>query len=88
MGFAISWLAVRNSKEDSLLEVKVRQSRNAYQRGRTPIAHCGSASPRPTGFTGATWNKGTAARFFRLRHRSGEGLRDWIEIEDLNTIFR
>jgi hypothetical protein len=36
----------------------------------------------------ATWNKGTAARFFRLRHRRGKGLRDWIEVEDLDTIFR
>jgi hypothetical protein len=36
----------------------------------------------------ATWNKGTAARFFRLRQRGGKGLRDWIEVEDLNAILR
>jgi hypothetical protein len=36
----------------------------------------------------ATWNKGTAARFFRLRNRGGKGLRDWIEVKDLNSIFR
>lgn len=37
----------------------------------------------------ATWTKGTAARFFKLRDRRGsEGLRDWIEVDDLNLIFR
>lgn len=37
----------------------------------------------------ATWTKGTAARFFKLSNRrSSEALRDWIEIEDLNLIFR
>ena len=37
----------------------------------------------------ATWAKGTAAQFFKLRNRcSGEGLRDWIEVDDLTSIFR
>jgi hypothetical protein len=36
----------------------------------------------------ATLHKGTAARFFRLRNRGGKGLRDWIEIDDPNAIFR
>lgn len=36
----------------------------------------------------ATWTKGNAARFFRLRQRHAEGLCDWIEMEDLNSIFR
>jgi hypothetical protein len=36
----------------------------------------------------ATWTKGKAARFFRLRQRHAKALRDWIEVEDLNSIFR
>ena len=36
----------------------------------------------------AEWAKGKAARFFRLRQRYAEGSRDWIEVEDLNSIFR
>jgi hypothetical protein len=35
-----------------------------------------------------TWTKGSAARFFRLRQRHTEALEDWIEVEDLNSIFR
>jgi hypothetical protein len=36
----------------------------------------------------AAWKKGKAARFFRLRRRHSEGLRDWIEVEDPELIFR
>jgi hypothetical protein len=36
----------------------------------------------------ATWTKGRAARFFRLRQRRAKALRDWIEVEDLNSVFR
>lgn len=37
----------------------------------------------------ATWTKGTAARFFKLRNRRGsEGLGDWVEVDDLNVTFR
>jgi len=34
----------------------------------------------------ATWNKGTAARFFRLRHRSARV--QWAEVTKLDVIFR
>jgi len=37
----------------------------------------------------ATWTKGTAARFFKLRNRRGrECLGDWIGIEELDSVFR
>ncbi len=36
----------------------------------------------------ATWNKGKAASFFRLREQRRVGQKDWVEIEDLNSIFR
>lgn len=36
----------------------------------------------------ATWTKGKAACFFRLRDRHGEGRKDWIEVEDLNSVFK
>jgi hypothetical protein len=36
----------------------------------------------------AAWKKGKAARFFRLRQRHSEGLRDWIKVEDPKLIFR
>jgi hypothetical protein len=32
----------------------------------------------------ATWKKGTAARFFRLKRGSSE----WVEIADLESVFR
>lgn len=35
----------------------------------------------------ATWKKGTCASFQRLRRNHAEGLRDWIEVEDQNSIF-
>lgn len=34
----------------------------------------------------ATWKKGRAARFFQLRPRSGNEL--WVEIENLDLVFR
>jgi hypothetical protein len=34
------------------------------------------------------WSKGKAARFFRLRKRHCEDLSDWIEVEDLDTVFK
>lgn len=36
----------------------------------------------------AAWTKGKAARFFRLRQRHATALGDWIEVEDLNSIFK
>jgi hypothetical protein len=36
----------------------------------------------------ATWKKGTCASFQRLRPRHAEGLPDWIEVEDQNSIFK
>jgi len=36
----------------------------------------------------ATWVKGKPVRFFHLRQRYAEGLRDWLELEDINSIFR
>jgi len=36
----------------------------------------------------AAWTKGKAARFFSLRQRYNDGFGDWIEVEDLNSIFR
>jgi hypothetical protein len=36
----------------------------------------------------AAWTKGKAARFFRLRQRQAKAFGDWIEVEDLNSIFR
>jgi hypothetical protein len=36
----------------------------------------------------STWSKGKAARFFRLRRKQTNRLGDWIEVEDLNLIFR
>ncbi len=36
----------------------------------------------------AAWTKGKAARFFRLRQRQAKALADWIEVEDLNSIFK
>ena len=36
----------------------------------------------------AAWTKGKAARFFRLRQRQAKALADWIEVEDLSSIFR
>jgi hypothetical protein len=36
----------------------------------------------------ATWTKGKAARFFRLRQKNAEGLRNLIEEEDLDSIFK
>jgi hypothetical protein len=36
----------------------------------------------------ATWTKGKAASFFRLRRSRSERLGDWIEIDVLNAIFR
>jgi hypothetical protein len=35
----------------------------------------------------ATWTKGKAAEFFYLRPRPKEGHRDWLEVEDLHSIF-
>ena len=46
-----------------------------------------TASPRPTGVA-RNMEQRDSGSFFRLRHRSGKGLRDWIEIDDLNAIFR
>jgi hypothetical protein len=43
---------------------------------------------RACGVLLAAWTKGKAARFFRLRQRHVVGSRDWIEVEDLNSIFR
>lgn len=43
---------------------------------------------RASGVLLAAWTKGKAARFFRLRQRYAVGSRDWIEVEDLNSIFR
>lgn len=36
----------------------------------------------------ATWKKGKCASFQRLRRNHAEGLRDWIEVEDQNSIFK
>ena len=36
----------------------------------------------------AAWTKGESARFFRLRPRKARALGDWIEVEDLDSIFR
>jgi hypothetical protein len=36
----------------------------------------------------AAWTKGNAARFFRLRKKQAKALEDWIEIQDLNSVFR
>jgi hypothetical protein len=36
----------------------------------------------------AAWTKGKAAHFFRLRQRQAKALEDWIEVEDLNSIFK
>ena len=36
----------------------------------------------------AAWTKGKAARFFRLRKRCVKGSGDWIEVDDLDLIFR
>ncbi len=35
----------------------------------------------------ATWSKGTAARFFRLRQRPSKWHVDWIEVGDLDFVF-
>jgi hypothetical protein len=62
----------------------MRPTREDGQRLRTVARH-----HRARKVLLATWTKGTAARFFLLRgRRSSEGLRDWIEVEDLNAIFR
>ena len=36
----------------------------------------------------ATWKKGKCASFQRLRPKHAKGLRDWIEVEDQNSIFK
>lgn len=36
----------------------------------------------------ATWRKGTAARFFALRSRINGDARDWVEVTDLDAVFR
>lgn len=43
---------------------------------------------RARGVLLAAWTRGKAARFFRLRQRQARALGDWIEVEDLNSIFR
>jgi len=43
---------------------------------------------RARGVLLAAWTKGKAARFFRLRQRQAKAVGDWIEVEDLNSIFR
>jgi hypothetical protein len=44
---------------------------------------------RARGVLLASWRKGKAAQFFRLRQRDNRGgLGDWIEVEDLNSIFK
>lgn len=43
---------------------------------------------RANGVLLAAWTKGKAARFFRLRRMYARGSKDWIEVEDLNSIFR
>lgn len=35
----------------------------------------------------ASWKKGTAAKFYTLRHRAVTDKNDWIEVEDLKTVF-
>jgi hypothetical protein len=36
----------------------------------------------------SAWTKGKAAQFFRLRRSRTENRGDWIEVEDLDSIFR
>jgi hypothetical protein len=43
---------------------------------------------RARGVLLAAWTKGKAARFFRLREKQAKALEDWIEVEDLNSVFR
>ena len=43
---------------------------------------------RARGVLLAAWTKGKAARFFRLRRNQVKALGDWIEVEDLNSVFR
>jgi hypothetical protein len=43
---------------------------------------------RARGVLLAAWTKGKAARFFRLRRNPVKALGDWIEVEDLNSVFR
>jgi hypothetical protein len=43
---------------------------------------------RARGVLLAAWTKGKAARFFRLRQRQAKTVGDWIELEDLNSIFK
>jgi hypothetical protein len=35
----------------------------------------------------ASWKKGAAARFYTLRPRAKDNETDWLEVEDLKTIF-
>jgi hypothetical protein len=43
---------------------------------------------RARGVLLAAWTKGKAARFFRLRPREAKAVGDWVEVEDLNSIFK